>query len=125
LCIARQKEKANSSVNELVEAVNRRPRSLSESANRLPFIKVPTKTVHSDHATQELQKTPSKSSRRRKSESTLPSFRRKSHSGGGDTHFNSMHPITETPENKINSRRRSFMGYIYVHFYLQLIVFLV
>ncbi|XP_039689762.1 phototropin-1 isoform X2 [Medicago truncatula] len=111
---ARQKEKANSSVNELVEAVSRRPRSLSESANRPPFIKVPTKTVHSsDHATQELQKTPSKSSRRRKSESTLPSFRRKSHSGGGgDTHFNSMHPITETPENKINSRRRSFMGFI-------------
>lgn len=114
MCIARQKEKANSSVNELVEAVSRRPRSLSESANRPPFIKVPTKTVHSsDHATQELQKTPSKSSRRRKSESTLPSFRRKSHSGGGgDTHFNSMHPITETPENKINSRRRSFMGFI-------------
>lgn len=112
---ARQKEKANSSVNELVEAVSRRPRSLSESANRPPFIKVPTKTVcgNSDHATlHELQKTPSKSSRRRKSESTLPSFRRKSHSGGGDTHFNSMHPITETPENKINSRRRSFMGFI-------------
>ncbi|CAK8575946.1 unnamed protein product [Lathyrus sativus] len=106
---ARQKEKANSSVTELVEAVSKRPRSLSESANRLPFIKKPTNGSNS-HATQ-IHKTPSNSkSSRRKSESTLRSFRRKSHSGADN--FNSMHPITELPETKNISRRRSFMGFM-------------
>ncbi|GAU14619.1 hypothetical protein TSUD_96830 [Trifolium subterraneum] len=74
---ARQKEKANSSVSELVEAVSKRPRSLSESTNHLPFIKTPTSVLR----------------------------------GGVDT-FNSMQSITETPENKNNWRRRSFMGLI-------------
>ncbi|XP_058753352.1 phototropin-1-like isoform X2 [Vicia villosa] len=98
---ARQKEKANSTVTELVEAVSKRPRSLSESANRLPFIKKPT----NGHATP-----PNSKSSRRKSDSTLRSFRRKSHSGADN--FNSMHPITELPENKNKSRRRSFMGFM-------------
>ncbi|XP_045832949.1 phototropin-1-like isoform X1 [Trifolium pratense] len=112
---ARQKEKANSSVSELVEAVSKRPRSLSESTNHLPFIKTPTTVLHggggkNDHG-KKLNKKLSNSSRR-KSESTLPSFRRKSHSGSGGDTFNSMQSITETPENKNNSRRRSFMGLI-------------
>jgi hypothetical protein len=117
-CVARQKEKANSSVSELVEAVSKRPRSLSESTNHLPFIKTPKSVLrgggnNNDHATK-LHKKLSNSSRR-KSESTLPSFRRKSHSGSrGDT-FNSMHSITELPENKNNSRRRSFMGYVFLY----------
>ncbi|MCH82260.1 phototropin-1-like, partial [Trifolium medium] len=77
----RQKEKANSSVSELVEAVSKRPRSLSESTNHLPFIKTPTTVLRGGGGS------------------------------GGDT-FNAMHSITETPENKNNSRRRSFMGLI-------------
>nr|BAC23098.1 phototropin [Vicia faba] len=101
---ARQKEKANSSVTELVEAVSKRPRSLSESANRLPFNKKPTNGSN-DHATP-----PNSESSSRKSGSTLRSFRRKSHSGAGNS--NSMHPITELPENNNKSRRRSFMGFM-------------
>ncbi|CAI8616504.1 unnamed protein product [Vicia faba] len=101
---ARQKEKANSSVTELVEAVSKRPRSLSESANHLPFNKKPTNGSN-DHATP-----PNSESSRRKSGSTLRSFRRKSHSGAGNS--NSMHPITELPENNNKSRRRSFMGFM-------------
>jgi hypothetical protein len=117
-CVARQKEKANSSVSELVEAVSKRPRSLSESTNHLPFIKTPKSVLrgggnNNDHATK-LHKKLSNSSRR-KSESTLPSFRRKSHSGSGVDTFNSMHSINELPENKNNSRRRSFMGYVFLY----------
>ncbi|XP_020214299.1 phototropin-1 isoform X2 [Cajanus cajan] len=95
---ARQKEKANSSVSELVLAV-RRPRALSESGGR-PLIR---KSASGDDA----QEKPEKSSRR-KSES-VASFRRKSHAGDRS----SMERIAEIPEKKHkNSRRRSFMGFI-------------
>jgi len=101
LCIgdaARQKEKANSSVSELLLAV-RRPRAMSESGGR-PLMR---KSASGD----DVKDKPEKSSRR-KSES-VASFRRKSHSG--DT--NSMERINELPEKKHKtSRRRSFMGYI-------------
>ncbi|XP_057449080.1 phototropin-1-like isoform X2 [Lotus japonicus] len=97
---AREKEKANSSVTELVQAV-RRPRALSESTNRPLFIKKPTTTRDAD------QDKPDKKPSRRKSES-VASSRRKSHSGG-DT----MQRISELPEKKNkNSRRRSFMGFV-------------
>ncbi|XP_027345449.1 phototropin-1-like isoform X1 [Abrus precatorius] len=98
---ARQKEKANSSVFELVHAV-RRPRALSESANR-PTIKKPASSDDAQVKTQ--------NSSRRKSES-VTSFRRKSHAGD---YKSSMQRITEQPENEKkhkNSRRRSFMGFI-------------
>ncbi|KAK7404645.1 hypothetical protein VNO78_05600 [Psophocarpus tetragonolobus] len=92
---ARQKEKANSSVSELVLAM-RRPRALSESGGR-PLIR----------KSGDAQEKPEKSSRR-KSES-VASFRRKSHAGDRS----SMDRITELPEKKHkNSRRRSFMGFI-------------
>ncbi|KAL2328679.1 hypothetical protein Fmac_022106 [Flemingia macrophylla] len=95
---ARQKEKANSSVSELVLAV-RRPRALSESGGR-PLIR---KSASGDDA----QEKPEKSSRR-KSES-VASFRRKSHAGDRS----SMESINELPEKKHkNTRRRSFMGFI-------------
>ncbi|RDX78870.1 Phototropin-1, partial [Mucuna pruriens] len=95
---AREKEKANSSVSELVLAV-RRPRALSESGSR-PLIK---KSASGDDAHEK----PEKSSRR-KSES-MTSFRRKSHAGDRSL----MEKITELPEKKHkNSRRRSFMGFI-------------
>ncbi|KAK7262390.1 hypothetical protein RJT34_29962 [Clitoria ternatea] len=96
---ARQKEKANSAVTELVQAV-RRPRALSESAGR-PFIRKSADAL-------DLEKTQNPS--RRKSE-TFTSFRRKSHSGEKST----MQKITELPENEKkpkNSRRRSFIGFI-------------
>ncbi|XP_061361838.1 phototropin-1-like [Gastrolobium bilobum] len=97
---ARQKEKANTSVSELVQAV-RRPRALSESANR-PLIK---KSACDDDDDSEDK---AKNSSRRKSES-VASFRRKSHAGDR----NSMQPIIELSEKKHkNSRRRSFMGFI-------------
>lgn len=96
---ARQKEKANSSVSELLLAV-RRPRAQSESGGR-PLIR---KSACGD----DYKEKPEKSSRR-KSES-VASFRRKSHAG--DT--SSMERITELPEKKNKtSRRRSFMGYVY------------
>lgn len=96
---ARQKEKANGTVSELLLAV-RRPRALSESAGR-PLMR---KSASGD----EHEEKPEKSSRR-KSES-VSSFRRKSHAG--DT--SSMERITELPEKKHKtSRRRSFMGYTY------------
>nr|XP_027191985.1 phototropin-1-like isoform X2 [Cicer arietinum] len=105
---AREKEKANSSVSELVEAVSRRPRALSESANR-PFIKNQTTQQHAAAAA-------SPNSSRRKSESvaTFSSFRRKSHSGSGSRGdaFHSMHPIPENKHKNHYSRRRSFMGFI-------------
>jgi len=101
---ARQKEKANSSVSELLLAV-RRPRALSESGGR-PLIR---KSASGDDD----QDKPEKSSRR-KSES-VASFRRKSHAGDRT----SMEKITEIPENKHKtSRRRSFMGYICMLVYL-------
>ncbi|KAL2592437.1 hypothetical protein AAZV13_12G067100 [Glycine max] len=96
---ARQKEKANSTVSELLLAV-RRPRALSESAGR-PMIK---KSASGDDA----QDKPPEKSSRRKSES-VASFRRKSHAGDRS----SMERITELPEKKHkSSRRRSFMGFI-------------
>lgn len=99
---ARQKEKANSTVSELVLAV-RKPRALSESGSR-PLIRM--SASGDDHA----QHKPEKSSRR-KSES-VASFRRKSHAG----ERTSMDRISELPEKKHkNSRRRSFMGYVYVY----------
>lgn len=58
-------------------------------------------------------KPPEKSSRR-KSES-VASFRRKSHAGDRS----SMERITELPEKKHkSSRRRSFMGYIYIYIFM-------
>nr|AML78629.1 putative LOV domain-containing protein [Codariocalyx motorius] len=96
---ARQKEKANSTVSELVLAV-RKPRALSESGNR-PLIR---KSASGDEDAQDKQE----KSSRRKSES-MASFRRKSHTG----ERTSMKRITELPEKKHkNSRRRSFMGFI-------------
>ena len=104
--VARQKEKANTSVSELVQAV-KRPRSLSESANR-PFIRKSTSGGggENDHAA---DKAKAGKPLRRKSESVDSSFRRKSHAGDDRT---SMQRITELPEKKHTSfRRRSFMGY--------------
>ncbi|KAK7257749.1 hypothetical protein RIF29_31961 [Crotalaria pallida] len=90
---AREKEKASTSVLELVHAVERpRGRALSESGNR-PLIR--TKSVGSSDPA------------RRKSES-VSSFRRKSYAGGNR---NSMQRITELPEKKnSNSHHPSFMG---------------
>ncbi|KAK7312523.1 hypothetical protein VNO77_36434 [Canavalia gladiata] len=99
---ARQKEKASSSVYELVHAV-RRPRALSESSSH-PLMRKP---ASGDDAHPQDKK---QNSSRRKSES-VTSFRRKSHSG--DT--SSMDRITELPENEKKhkySRRRSFIGFI-------------
>nr|AML78469.1 putative LOV domain-containing protein [Cercis canadensis] len=94
---ARQKEKATSSVTELVKAV-KRPRALSESANR-PL-------TRKSGGGEEEEKTENAS--RRKSES-MASFRRKSLGGNR----NSMQRISELPEKKQkNSRRRSLMRFI-------------
>ncbi|KAI4334461.1 hypothetical protein L6164_019154 [Bauhinia variegata] len=93
---ARQKEKATSSVTELLTAV-KRPRALSESADRPLMIK---------SGGGEEEKTENAS--RRKSES-MASFRLKSHAEGRK----SMQRIIELPEKKQkNSRRRSLMGFI-------------
>ena len=95
---ARQKEKATTSVSELVHAM-KCPRALSESANR-PFIR------KSGGAEAEEEEKAEKSSRR-KSES-VASSRRKSQGGDGS----SLQQISELPEKKQkNSHRRSFMGY--------------
>ncbi|KAF7823509.1 putative LOV domain-containing protein [Senna tora] len=94
---ARQKEKATSSVTELVQAV-RRPRALSESANR-PMIRISGGGDEAERA---------KSLLRRKSES-VDALRPKSQGA----HRNSMQRINELPETKQKkSRRRSFMGFI-------------
>nr|AML78339.1 putative LOV domain-containing protein [Mollugo verticillata] len=85
---ARQKDMAASSVNELVQAV-KRPRALSESANR-PFRR------KSGGAN---EKERSETLMRRKSETAAP-FRR-----------NSLERLSEVPEKKPKrSGRRSFMG---------------
>lgn len=92
--------------------MSRRPRALSESANR-PFIKNQTTQQHAAAAA-------SPNSSRRKSESvaTFSSFRRKSHSGSGSRGdaFHSMHPIPENKHKNHYSRRRSFMGYAFLLF---------
>ncbi|CAJ1956044.1 unnamed protein product [Sphenostylis stenocarpa] len=103
---ARQKEKATSSVSELVQAMNR-PRALSESATR-PFIRksrFAEEEKQSQHAEKEKGKVEKTS--RRKSESTA-SFGSKSERGNQI----SMHRNSDVPENKLrNSLRRSFMGF--------------
>nr|AML77659.1 putative LOV domain-containing protein [Tragopogon porrifolius] len=92
---ARQKEMATSSVTELVEAV-KRPRSLSESSNRHPFI------------------TETNSTRRKSAENMFappppPPPRRNSHAGVRT--ISTMQPIHELPEKKQKkSKRLSFMG---------------
>ena len=92
---ARQKEKAVTSVSELLQAV-KRPRALSESANR-PLIR---------KSEGDLEQERTENASRRKSES-VASFGRKSHAGNL-----SMHRISELPEKKHKKfRRRSFMGY--------------
>lgn len=108
LCIAaRQREKATTSVSELVQAV-KRPRALSESANR-PFIR---KSGSANEEEEEEEK--AENLLRRNSES-VASFRRKSHGGTRS----SMQRISELPEKKQkNSHRRSLMGYILLYILL-------
>lgn len=110
---ARQKEKATSSVSELVLAM-KRPRALSESASR-PSIR--KSGCHEEQKVavvqeeEELLEEKAEKTFRRKSESGA-SFRRKS--GGNKL---SMQRISELPENKHkNFQRRSFMGYILFFF---------
>ncbi|KAK7324968.1 hypothetical protein VNO77_28962 [Canavalia gladiata] len=99
---ARQKEKATTSVSELVQAM-KRPRALSESANRPSIRKSESAEEEDEEEEEKAQKT-----LRRKSES-VASFRRISQGGNRI----SMQRINELPENKHkNSRRRSFMGFI-------------
>ncbi|XP_061352464.1 phototropin-1-like [Gastrolobium bilobum] len=98
---ARQKEKATTSVSELVKAM-KRPRAFSESTNR-PLI---IKSGGAEEEEEEEEKT--ENILRRKCES-VASFRRRSLGGNR----NSMEGISELPENKQkNSHRRSFMGFI-------------
>jgi hypothetical protein len=93
---ARQQEKASNSVAELVEAV-KRPRALSESANR-PFIRKSGGGREEERA---------ETLARRNSESVAPPRR---NSMGGTR--SSMQRISEVPEKKQKkSGRRSFMGY--------------
>ncbi|GMY10712.1 putative LOV domain-containing protein [Fagus crenata] len=94
---ARQQEKASNSVSELVEAV-KRPRALSESANR-PFIRISGGGREEERA---------ETLARRNSESVAPPRR---NSMGGTR--SSMQRISEVPEKKQKkSGRRSFMGKI-------------
>lgn len=96
---ARQKEMATSSVTELVEAV-KRPRALSESTNRHPFMR--KSGGNSDH-----ERYDALSAGRRNSENMAPP-RRNSHAG---TRSISMQRISELPEKKQKKPRRlSFMG---------------
>nr|AAM15725.1 phototropin 1 [Pisum sativum] len=98
---ARQKEKATSSVSELLEAM-KRPRALSESGQR-PFIR---KSGGGGGSEEDEEAVENKS--RRKSDS-VASFRPKPQ--GKIRH--SMERISELPENKQkNSRRGSFMGFM-------------
>nr|AML78780.1 putative LOV domain-containing protein [Loropetalum chinense] len=95
---ARQKEMANNSVSELVQAVTR-PRSLSESTNR-PLVRKSESGAESERS--------EANSARRNSE-TIPPARRNSHAGARS----SMQRISELPEKKPKkSGRRSFMGII-------------
>ncbi|KEH39401.1 putative protein kinase AGC-RSK-2 family [Medicago truncatula] len=97
---ARQKEKASSSVSELLQAM-KRPRALSESGQR-PFI---IKSGGCSEEDQEIEKVEHKS--RRKSDS-VASFRPKSQRKSRS----SMERISELPENaNKNSHRHSFMGF--------------
>ncbi|TKY48476.1 Phototropin-1 protein [Spatholobus suberectus] len=101
---ARQKEKATSSVSELLEAM-KRPRALSESASR-PSIRK-SGCADEEVALAEEEKGKEEKTSRRKSES-VASFRRKSEGGNRI----SMQRIIELPENKQkSSQRRSFMGF--------------
>lgn len=96
---ARQKERATSSVTELLQAV-KRPRAFSESANR-PFIR---KSVG---GREEEEERGDQIIARRNSESVAPPRR---NSLGGPRI--SMQRISELPEKKEKkSGRRSFMGY--------------
>ncbi|KAF4354602.1 hypothetical protein F8388_009593 [Cannabis sativa] len=107
---ARQKDMANSSVNELVQAV-KRPRALSESMSR-PFRRksgggvgiISKNEEKGDHHDQQ-------GLSRRKSESSTSAAppRRNSHGGSRIT----MQRISELPEKKHKkSNRRSFMGFL-------------
>lgn len=90
---------ANSSVNELVQAV-KRPRALSESMNR-PFLR-------KSGGIKEEEGADNQALARRKSDSVAPP-RRNSHAGSRI----SMQRISEIPEKKQKkSNRRSFMGYV-------------
>ncbi|OIW09163.1 hypothetical protein TanjilG_11301 [Lupinus angustifolius] len=101
---ARQKEKAATSVSELVEAV-KRPRALSESGN-LPVIR---KSGGAKEERGEEEEEKAENLLRRNSES-VASFRRKSSQGGIRS---PMQRISELPDKKQkNSHRRSFMGFI-------------
>nr|AML77471.1 putative LOV domain-containing protein [Lobelia siphilitica] len=96
---ARQKEMATNSVTELVEAV-KRPRALSESTNRHPFMR------KSDGGSKQ-ERLDALSTGRRNSENMAPP-RRNSHGG---TRSISMQRISELPEKKQKKPRRvSFMG---------------
>ncbi|KAE9585727.1 hypothetical protein Lal_00010071 [Lupinus albus] len=100
---ARQKEKAATSVSELVEAV-KRPRALSESGN-LPMIR----KSGGDKEERGEEEEKAENLLRRNSES-VASFRRKSSQGGIRS---PMQRISELPDKKQkNSNRRSFIGFI-------------
>lgn len=118
--VARQKEMASSSVTELVEAV-KRPRSLSESTNRHPFMTESGKKEKQDKADA------SGLGRRKSAETTYtpppPPPRRNSHAGVRT--IKTMQPIDELPEKKQKKPRRlSFMGYSnFLTFHVKLIEF--
>ncbi|XP_071721024.1 phototropin-1 [Rutidosis leptorrhynchoides] len=103
---ARQKDMANSSVAELVEAV-KRPRSVSESTNRHPFA-----TESRKNKDQEINDVLSLG--RRKSAETMfppppPPHRRNSHAGVRT--ITTMQSINELPEKKQKKTKRiSFIG---------------
>nr|KYP58604.1 Phototropin-1 [Cajanus cajan] len=100
---ARQKEKATSSVSELVQAI-KRPRALSESASR-PSVRKSGYTQEEKIEEEDEEK--AGQTLRRKSESGT-SFGRKLEEGNKI----SMQRTSEPPENKHkSSHRRSFMGF--------------
>lgn len=102
MCVAaREKEKATSSVSELLQAI-KRPRAFSESGNR-PFIR--KSGGGSENVEENAEKLDKKL--RRKSDSAA-TFRPKPQPR---ISRNSMERISELPENKLKScHRRSFMG---------------
>ncbi|KAG4955650.1 hypothetical protein JHK85_042030 [Glycine max] len=108
---ARQKEKATSSVTELLQAM-KRPRALSESASRPSIRKSGSRPAEEgkelpQEQQEEEDKEKAQQTLRRKSESGA-SFGRKSEGG----HRISIERISELPESKQkNSQRRSFMGF--------------
>ena len=116
-CIAaRQKEKATSSVTELLQAM-KRPRALSESASRPSIRKSGSRSSDEEKLEQEQEDDKEKAQKtlRRISESGA-SFGRKSEGSGNRI---SMERISELPENKHrNSQRRSFMGYLLLFIYV-------